>query len=104
MIAAQTLSRAEAKPPKQTKLLGAVVEGVGTITTVSTVLFDCYALIEDEQGNEHHCFVKDLRRDQLTFPSEAQAYREVTRRVGYGLWDDVYSLLSPVQMEARMAA
>jgi hypothetical protein len=104
MIATQPLSPAEARPPKQTKLLGAVVQGVGTITTVSTVLFDCYALIEDEAGNEHHCFIKDLRRDQLTFPSEAQPYREVTRRIGYGLWDSVYSLLSPVEMEARMAA
>lgn len=78
--------------PKQTKLLGAVVAGIGTITTVSVQRRWCWALIEDAQGKEHHVFVADLKRDMLTFPVEPMPYVQVTRRVGYGLWDEVYQL------------
>ncbi len=72
--------------PKQTKLLGATIAGVGLITTVSVQRQWCWVLIERPNGSEAHAFVADLKRDQLTFPAEPQAYREVNRRVGYGLW------------------
>lgn len=78
--------------PKQTKLLGATVAGVGVITTVSAELPWCFALIEDASGKEHHCFVADLHRDQITYPSERQPYQEARRRIGYGLWADVLEL------------
>lgn len=85
--------------PKQAKFLGATVAGVGVITTVSAEAFDCFALIEDDSGREHHCFTADLRRDQLTFPVEPQPYRETRRRIGYGLWADVLELKGRLQSD-----
>jgi hypothetical protein len=90
--------------PKQTKLLGATVKGLGVIVCVSQSLKWGYAIIEDASGKNHHAFLADLKKDQLEFPSEPQPYRLCTMRVGYGLWDEVYSLLIPAQMEQRMAA
>lgn len=105
IIAPQALTQTECvKPPKQTKLLGATVKGVGVIVCVSQSLKWGYAIIEDAAGKNHHAFFADLKKDQLEFPSEPQPYRSCTMRVGYGLWDEVMTLLSPVQMEARMAA
>jgi hypothetical protein len=80
--------------PRQTKLLGATLEGVGLITTVSVQRTWCWALIERPDGTESHVFVADLKRDQLTFPAEPLEYVEMTRRVGYGLFEDVYQLKS----------
>ena len=92
IVAAPTLSRAEARPPKQIKLLGAVVKGVGTITTVSVQNVWRWALVEDATGREHHVFLCDLKRDQLALPVEPRPYREVRRRIGVGLWEDCYQL------------
>ncbi len=92
MIAEKTLSQAELKPPKQTKVLGATVKGIGLITSVSAELFDCFALIEDASGKEHHAFLADLKKDQLIYPVEQMPYREVRRRIGYGLWSDMLEL------------
>jgi hypothetical protein len=78
--------------PKQTKVLGATVKGVGLITAVSAKLFDCFALIEDASGKEHHAFLADLKKEQLIFPTEPMPYRAVRRRVGYGLWADMLEL------------
>lgn len=78
--------------PRQTKLLGATLKGVGLITTVSVQRTWCWALVERADGTESHVFVADLKRDQLTFPAEPQEYVEMTRRVGYGLFEDVYQL------------
>jgi hypothetical protein len=78
--------------PKQTKLLGVTVKGVGIVTSVSVELFDCFALIEDASGKEHHAFLADLKKDNVIFPAEPQPYRKVTRRIGYGLWSDMYDL------------
>ncbi len=76
IIAEKTLSHAEVKAPKQTKVLGATVKGVGLITAVSAELFDCFALIEDASGKEHHAFLADLKKDQLIYPAEPMPYRE----------------------------
>lgn len=91
MLAPVTLTQAESAP-KQTKLLGATVKGIGLITVVSAELPDCFALIEDARGKEHHCFIADLKKDQLIFPAEPMPYREVRRRIGYGLWADMLEL------------
>ncbi len=80
--------------PRQTKLLGAVVKGVGVITTVGVQNVWRWALIERPDGTEAHVFVSDLTKDMLEFPAELQAYKEVRRRIGYGLWEDTYSLES----------
>lgn len=83
--------------PRQIKLLGAVVQGVGTITSVSAILFDCFVLIEDETGREHHRFVKDLKKDEVTFPVEPLPFYTYNRRIGYGLFEKMHDLESPIQ-------
>jgi len=92
MIAEKTLTPAEVKAPKQTKVLGATVKGVGLITAVSAELPWCFALVEDASGKEHHRFLADLKRDMLIYPAEPMPYREVRRRIGYGLWADMLEL------------
>lgn len=95
IVAETTLNEVNPKvvaPPKQTKLLGATVKGVGLITTVSVQRQWCWALIERADGTESHVFLADLKRDMLTFPAEPLEYVQMTRRVGYGLWEDVYQL------------
>jgi hypothetical protein len=97
IVAAKPLSQPEEKRPKQAKLLGATVQGVGTITSVSAILFDCFVLIEDETGREHHRFVKDLKKDEVTLPAEPQPFHTYNRRIGYGLWSEMMCLESPIQ-------
>lgn len=96
-IATQTLSQSEVKRPKQAKLLGATVQGVGTITSVSAELPWCFVLIEDQTGREHHRFVADLRKDEVMFPAEPQPFHTYNRRIGYGLWNEMICLESPIQ-------
>lgn len=78
--------------PKQTKLLGATVKGVGLITTVGVQNRWRWGLIERSDGGEAHVFLADLKRDQLIMPTKPIPYREVRRRIGYGLWEDCYEL------------
>ena len=92
IIATPTLSPAEKRTAKRLRLLGAAVAGVGTITTVSVQNQWSWALIEDSAGREKHCFICDLRRDQITYPAEQQEYLQMTRRVGYGLFESVFQL------------
>jgi hypothetical protein len=89
--------------PKQTKLLGATVRGLGLVVAVSSTLFSCYALIEDAEGITHRRFLADLKRDEIVFPATAQAYTTGTQRVGYGTWDEVHSLI-PAQSTLEVAA
>lgn len=91
-IATRTLSPAEKRTAKRLKLLGATIAGVGTITTVSVQNVWSWALIERTDGSEAHVFVADLDRDMLTYPEGQQEYVEMTRRVGYGLWEEVFQL------------
>jgi hypothetical protein len=84
--------KTEVVVPKQVKLLGAVVKGVGVITTVSVANVWRWALIERPDGTESHVFLVDLKKDQVTIPAEPLEYVQMTRRVGYGLWEDVFQL------------
>jgi hypothetical protein len=77
--------------------MSATVKGVGTISAVSAELFDCFVLIEDETGREHHRFVKDLKKDEVTLPAEPLPYHIYNRRIGYGLWSEMICLESPIQ-------
>jgi hypothetical protein len=88
MIAEKALNvvNPEVVAPKQVKLLGAVVKGVGTITTVSVANVWRWALIERSDGTESHVFLADLKKDQVTLPAEQREYVQMTRRVGYGLY------------------
>ncbi len=94
MIAVSALNvvNPEVVVPKQVKLLGAVVKGVGLITTVSVANVWRWALIERPDGTESHVFLADLKKDQVAFPAEQQEYVQMTRRVGYGLFADVFQL------------
>ena len=103
MIATPTLSAAE-KLPRQVKLLGATVEGLGTVVAVSQRLTWGYALAEDQTGKTHHVFLADLRRDQVTFLAEQQPYRAATERIGIGTWDEVYSLVTTAAVALAVAA
>lgn len=94
MLAPASLTQAEVPAPKQTKLLGATVAGVGVVTSVSAELPWCFALVERPDGSEAHVFIADLTKDNVTFPAEAQPYREVTRRIGYGLWSTMLEVTS----------
>jgi hypothetical protein len=94
MIAVSALNvvKTEVVAPKQVKLLGAIVKGVGVITTVSVANVWRWALIERPDGTESHVFLADLKKDQVTFPTEQREYVQMTRRVGYGLFEAVYQL------------
>ena len=83
---------AQAIPPKQTKVLGATLKHIGLIVSVSAELPDCFALVEDANGMEHHVFLADLKKAELIYPTEPMPYREVRRRIGYGLWADMLEL------------
>ena len=60
--------------PRQCKLLGARIkfESVeGVCTTVGQQNVWPWCLIEDASGREHHAFIRDLKRENITFPDEA---------------------------------
>ncbi len=78
--------------PKQTKLLGAAVRGVGTITAVSAHPCSIYVLIEDASGGEHHRFVSTLERREVAFSAQPQDFRRYTRHIGRAVWDEVLEL------------
>lgn len=90
--------------PKQTKLLGATVRGIGVVVAVSSCLTYGYVLIEDAAGVTHHRFLADLKRDEVVFPSAARPFKTSTQRVGYGLWDEVHSLIPACPVVLHAAA
>lgn len=90
--------------PKQTKLLGATVRGVGVVVAISSCLTYGYGLIEDAAGVTHHRFLADLKQDEVVFPPAAQPFKTSTQRVGYGLWDEVHSLIPACPVVLHVAA
>lgn len=80
--------------PRQAKLLGATIKGLGVVTAVSAHPGSVYALIKDADGHEHHRFVSSLKRHEVVF-APPQPFKRTTRRVGYGVWDEL--------LEAAMA-
>ncbi len=92
IVATNTLSQAEPRP-KQTKLLGAHVRGLGLVVAVSSTLFACYALVEGSDRVNRRVLLADLKRDEVVFPAEAQPYVTRTERVSYNCWDEVHSLI-----------
>lgn len=89
--------------PKSTKLLCATVEGLGVVTAVSVGVTWPYALIEDEHGVRHHCYLANLNKDAVTYPVVPQSYVTQNERIGYGVWEEVYGLL-PAQTALQVAA
>lgn len=90
--------------PKQTKLLGATVRGVGLVVAVSSTLAYCYTLIEDAGGVTHHRFLADLKRDEVEFPAEPQPFVTRVERIGYGVWDEVHCLIPTAPVVLAVAA
>lgn len=80
--------------PKQCKLLGTTVVGLGLIVAVEANLHpNSYAVLETAAGVSRRVLIADLKRDDVTFPAEPQPYVKRTERVDYGVWDEVYSLV-----------
>ncbi len=90
--------------PRQTKLLGATVRGLGVIVAVSSTLTYGYAIVEGEDRVNHRVAFTDLKRDEVVFPAELQPYVTQTERVAYGVWDEVHSLVPARAVVLAVAA
>lgn len=94
IIVAGTLSQPEVQRPKQCKLLGATVRGLGLIVAVEANLHpNSYAVLEGADEVSRRVLLTDLKRDEVVFPAESQPYVTRTERVDYGVWDEVHSLI-----------
>ncbi len=72
--------------PRQTKLLGATVRGLGVIVAVSSSLHFGYAIVEAADKVNHRVALRELKREEVVFPAAPQPYRTQVERVGYELW------------------
>ena len=79
--------------PRQCKLLGATVKGLGVVVAVSSTLPFCYAVVESANKSTQLVRISSLKRDEVVYPSEMQPFEIRTERVAYGVWDEVYSLV-----------
>lgn len=102
IVTAQTLSPAER--PKQCKLLGATVRGLGLVVAVSSTLTYGYAIVEGEDRVNRRVAFRDLKRSEVEFPAAAQPYRTQVERVDYGVWDEVHSLVTTATTAVAVAA
>lgn len=84
--------------PKQTKLLGAQVRGLGLVVAVSSTLTYGYAIVEGPDRVSHRVAFSVLKRDEVEFPAAPQPFVTRVERVDYGVWDEVHALIpaSPV--------
>lgn len=83
----------EVTSPKQVKLLGATVRGLGIITAVSSMLSCGYAIVEGADKVNRRISLTDLKRDEVEFPAQPYAFETSMQRVDYGVWDEVYSII-----------
>ncbi len=90
--------------PKQCKLLGATVKGLGLVVAVSSTLTYGYAIVEGADWVNHRVALSELKRDEIAFPATPQAYTTGTQRVGYGTWDEVHSLIPTQSVVLEVAA
>ena len=90
--------------PKQTKLLGATVSGLGVIVAVSSTLTYGYAIVEGTDRVNHRVAFTALKRDEVEFPLEPQPFTTRVERVGYGTWDEVHSLVPAQAVVMAVAA
>jgi hypothetical protein len=82
--------------PKQCKLLGATVRGLGVIVAVSSTLHFGYAIVEAADRVNHRVALRELKREEVVFPAAPQPYRTQTERVGVGTWDEIHALVPGV--------
>ena len=110
MIATPTLSAAE--HPRQVKLLGATVEGLGVVVAVTTHLHCGFAIVRDALGAEHRLYFRDVRTlDGLTLAPSIPEYITHTDRVAYNTWLELHEVVGQTTLssvsalvETRMAA
>ena len=89
--------------PKQTKLLGATVRGLGLVVAVSSTLNHGYAVVETADKVNRRVALTDLKRDEVVFPVQPYAFTTQLERVAYGVWDEVHSLVPAAQALAVAA-
>ena len=89
--------------PRQCKLLGATVKGLGLVVAVSSTLPFCYAVVESADKVTRLVRVASLKREEVVYPSEMQPFETRTERVAYGVWDEVHSLIPATQVLAVAA-
>lgn len=89
--------------PRQTKLLGATVNGLGLVVAVSSTLTHGYAVVEDADKVNRRVALRDLKRDEVVFPAHRYAFETGVQRVDYGVWDEVHSLVPAVNTLAVAA-
>lgn len=88
------MNLSEVPAPRQCKLLGATVTGLGLIVAVEANLHrDSYAVLETAAGVSRRVLIADLKRDDVTFAPETPPYVKRTERVDHGVWDEVYALV-----------
>ncbi len=90
--------------PKQTKLLGATVRGLGLVVAVSSTLTYGYAIVEGANRVNHRVAFRDLKRSEVVFPLEPQPFATRVERVSYGTWDEVHSLVPAQPVVLALAA
>ncbi len=87
------MNLSEVSAPRQCKLLGATVIGLGLVVAVEANLHpNSYAVLEGAARVTRRVLLADLQRDDVTFPAVAQPYVKRTERVDYGVFDEVYAL------------
>lgn len=90
--------------PRQCKLLGATVRGLGLVVAVEANLHpDSYAVLEGADKVSRRVLLADLKRNEVRFPALPQPYVTRTERVDYGVWDEVHSLI-PASVVLAVAA
>ena len=89
--------------PRQTKLLGATVRGLGLVVAVSSTLAHGYAVVETADKVNHRVALSDLKRDEVELPAQPYAFETGMQHVDYGVWDEVHSLVPAVQIMAVAA-
>jgi hypothetical protein len=90
--------------PKQTKLLGATVRGLGVIVAVSSTLTYGYAIVEGSDRVNHRVAFSALKRSEVEFPLEPQPFTTRVERVGYGTWDEIHALVPAQPVVLAVAA
>lgn len=91
---AERILNPAAPRPKQCKLLGARVHGLGLVVSVEANLHpNSYAVLEGADRVNRRVLLRDLKRSEVTFPALPQPYTTGLERVDYGVWDEVHSLI-----------
>ena len=90
--------------PRQCKLLGATVRGLGIVRAVSTTLTHGYTIVESEGKVNRRVALCDLKRDEVQFPAQPYAFTTQVERVDYGVWDEVHALIPAQPVVLAVAA